>query len=325
VLALGSVYVYSFPGLTWLLGAAAIWAAAELFVRRRPERLPGFARKVLPAAAVATAVLVAGLLPELGRIVDFATFETFDPEGAGLGNLFDRLSPLQALGIWPSGDFRVEPGDGSIPAAVFYLGSAAGLAALCFGLVWWWRRREPAVPAALAAALLLWAYALLGGTAYQEAKALVMVAPLIALISVRALARAAPAWVAGAFILAAGGSSLLALANGPVGPAGYSPELAELRERLGEGSVVVYAPAELLDDQYGRDYLVWELRGNRICVEESQAVDQPPTGGSSVGVRIDADGAVVPELVYENESAQGPGPCPFIPDGARADPGAAGG
>lgn len=325
VLALGSVYVYSFPGLTWLLGGAAVWAVAELVLRRHSEGLAGVARRALPAAAAAIAVLVAGTLPELGRILDFAAFETFDPDGAGLGNLFDRLSPLQALGIWPSGDFRVEPGDGSVPAVAFYLGSAAGLAALCFGLVWWWRRGELAVPAALAAALLLWAYALIGGTPYQEAKALVAVAPLAALVSVRALAHAAPALVAAAFILAAGGSSLLALANGPVGPGGYSPELAELRDRLGAGSVVVYAPAELLHEQYGRDYLVWELRGNRICVEESDGVDQAPAGVGSVGVRIDADGAVVPKLAFELGGPQAPGPCPFIPDGARADPGAAGG
>ena len=67
-------------------------------------------------------------------MLDFASFETFDPTGGGLGNLFNRLSPLEALGIWPSGDFRVEPGDGAIPAAAFYLGGAAGLAALAYGL-----------------------------------------------------------------------------------------------------------------------------------------------------------------------------------------------
>ena len=43
-------------------------------------------------------------------------FETFDPDGAGLGNLFNRISPLEALGIWPSGDFRIDPGDGFAPA-----------------------------------------------------------------------------------------------------------------------------------------------------------------------------------------------------------------
>jgi len=329
VLALGSVYVYSFPGLAWLLGGALVWATIELALAvRRGALSAGVAllRRAAPAALAATAVLVVGTLPELGRIVEFASFETFDPEGAGLGNLFDRLSPLQALGIWPSGDFRVEPGDGSLPGAVFYLGSAAGLAALAFGLLWWWRHGQRAILAALIAALVLWAYALVGGTPYQEAKALVMAAPLVALVSVRALVAAAPSVVVASFLLAAGGSSLLALANGQVGPSGYTPELAELREQLGEGSYVVFAPAELLDDQHGRDYLVWELRGNRICVEEFGRGNVPPPGADAITVVID-DGAVVPEGVYETETVgrDRPGPCELIPDGARADPSAAAG
>ena len=179
-------------------------------------------------------------------------FETFDPAGAGLGNLFDRLSPLEALGIWPSGDFRVEPGDGAVPGDRLLPRSAlAGLAALAYGLRWSLRRGERALPAALAAAALLWLYALLAGTPYQEAKALVMVAPLVAVLSVRALvASQAPALVAIAFLAAAGGSSVLALVNGPVGPSGYSTALADLRGNLPRGSTVVAVPDELLADQH---------------------------------------------------------------------------
>lgn len=326
VIALGSVYVYSFPGLLWLLGAAAVWAAVELAPAARRgggDAALATVRRVAAPALIAIGVVILGTIPELGRIIEFARFETFSPDGAGLGNLFDRLSPAEALGLWPSGDFRVEPGDGSIPAAIFYLGSVAGLAALGFGLAWWWRHGERAVPAALMAALLLWAYALLVGTPYQEAKALALAAPLVALISVRALAAGAPAIVAAVFLAAAGGSGLLALANGPVGPSGYSPELAELRDELGDGSVTVYAPAELLDDQHGRDYLVWELRGNRICVEEGEPGTGSMPATSPLTVTVSEDGAVVPESTYLNRSVSG-GSCPFIPDGARADPSAAG-
>ena len=328
VLAVGSVYVYSFPGLLWLAGAVGVWAAVELARAARRGALAQalrLARLAAPTALVAVGVLVAAVLPELGRMADFASFETFDPDGGGLGNLFNRLSPLEALGIWPTGDFRVEPGDGSVPAVGFYLGAAFGLGALGFGLAWWWRRGERAVPAALASAALLWLYSLVAGTPYQEAKALVIAAPLVALISVRALVSGAPALVAAAFLAAAGGSSVLALANGPVGPSGYSPELARLREELpAQGSVVVYAPAELLDDQHGRDYVVWELRGNRICVEEETGADEPAAPGASpLVVTIADDGAVVPEGAYLDRGASGPGPCPFIPDGARADPAAA--
>lgn len=330
VLALGSAYAYSFPGLAWLIGAVAVWALVGLGrAARRGElaRWRGAMRAAGAPAVVAVVVLVVVLLPELDRMAEFASFETFDPAGAGLGNLFDRLSPLEALGIWPSGDFRVEPGDGSVPAVFFYLGAALGLAGLCFGLARARRQGERALVAALVAAVLLWLYALTAGTPYQEAKALALAAPLVALLSTRAMVGAAPTALAAVFLLAAGGSSVLALANGPVGPRGYSPELAELRGELGPGSTLVLAPPELLDDQHGTDYLLWELRGNRVCVEPSDgdAALDPPAGVAILAVTLDDGGAVVPEGAYVSRPAAGPGPCPLIPDAARADPSAAGG
>ncbi len=70
-----------------------------------------------------------------------------------------------------------------------------------------------------------------------------------------------------AFLGAAAASSVLALVNGPVGPATYSPALTELRPALGRDSTVVLASQRMLDEEHGRDYLVWELRGGRVCVE----------------------------------------------------------
>ncbi len=187
-------------------------------------------------------MLIAVITPELGRIVNFAGFETFNPAGGGLGNLFDRLSPLQALGIWPSGDFRVEPGDGSIPAVIFYLGAAFGLAALVYGLAWWWRRGERTVAAALVAAVALWLYTLVVGTPYQEAKALVLAAPLVALISVRALAASAPARDHRRVLPCGGRLGGAGARQRPVGPSGYSPELAEAPPQARLGSTLVIAP-----------------------------------------------------------------------------------
>ena len=145
------------------------------------------ARRAAPATGVAVAAFALAVAPEVGRMVDFASFETFDPSGAGLGNLFNPISPLEALGIWPSGDFRLEPGAGAMPAAGFYLGGALAVVALVYGLAWWLRRGERAVPAALAVAAALLAYAHLFGTPYQEAKAIVIASPLAMLIAARAL------------------------------------------------------------------------------------------------------------------------------------------
>ena len=175
VLAIGSVYTYSFPGLLWLGGAFGVWAALELgspgaaAARRRARPRPASrCRRPLPPSPPRRS----RSRPRLGRMVDFANFETFNPAGAGLGNLFNRLSPLEALGIWPSGDFRVEPGDGAIPALVFYVGGGARAGgARLRALVVAAPRRARGAGGARGAAL--WLYALLGGTPYQEAKALV--------------------------------------------------------------------------------------------------------------------------------------------------------
>ena len=195
VLAVGAVYAYSFPGILWLAGAAVIWALAEAVVGLRPggrDAVVESARMALPSVLVALGLFIAASLPELGRMIDFADFETFDPSGPGLGNLFNPISPLEALGIWPSGDFRLDPGDGFAPAAVFWLGAALGAAILGYGLHWWLRRGELAVPAALAAAVLLYLYAHFAGTPYQEAKAIALASPLVALIGVRAVLEDVP-------------------------------------------------------------------------------------------------------------------------------------
>jgi hypothetical protein len=365
VIAIGSVYSYSFPGLLWLAGAVGLWAVVELArkVRRRSlSRAIAMARQAALPAAVALVVLVVAAAPEIGRMVDFASFETFNPPGAGLGNLFNPISPLEALGIWPSGDFRLDPGDGAMPAIGYYLGELLGLAALAYGLAWWLRRSEWAVPSALATAMALWAYAHFAGTPYQAAKATVIMAPLATLIIVRALlspeqivelgaVRGAVAstrvgftgvflrnqallrlGLAVAFCAAAAACTVVALANGPVGPSVYSPALTELRPELRSGSTLVLVPEQTLADEHGRDYVVWELRGGRVCVRaESPATDQrAPTWAAHVitegsasppfaGLRLERRAGPY-SLWARRRAPHGNGPCPLIAVGARANP-----
>ncbi len=328
VLVVGAAYVYSFPGVVWLAGALAGWIGLELARAIGEGRLRealAVGREVAVPAALAGGLVLLALAPELGRMADFANFETFNPAGAGLGNLFDRLSPLEALGIWPSGDFRVEPGDGAVPAFAFYAGSLFAAAALAFGIRWLWRERRLALVGALAAATLLWIYSLVDGTPYQEAKALLLLAPLVAAVAVGGLLYSRlPVVVSVAFLVAAGGSAALALANGPVGPSAYSTALAELRENLPDGSVRVLVPQDVLDE-HAVDYLSWELRGNRLCIEPEDGSGPPLAPGIAATVTIDVDdGALVPGAFAVDDQVVGDGPCELIADSARADPGADG-
>ncbi len=263
LIAVGSVYVYSFPGLIWLAAILLIWLALERSLPVRPLLL-------------AFLVFLVGALPELGRMIDFHHFETFDPNGPGLGNLFGQVSPFTALGIWPSGDFRLAPGNGAVPAFAYYFGAAFAAVLLVYGLILSLRRRETTILAGVFAAVVVYAAARVGGTPYTSAKALEVVAPLATLVILLPLLRRPVAFL---YLLAAGVCSLLAFANAPVGPTSYSPALTGLRPLLGTDPTLVLAPRSLLVDEQGARYIAWELRGGRVCIEdEGRAGGAPPNG-----------------------------------------------
>jgi hypothetical protein len=311
LIAVGSVYTYSFPGLIWLGGAAALWA-----IFTRP------AAKALGLALLAFFVLIA---PEIGRMIDFHSFETFDPSGAGLGNLFGQISPFEVLGIWPSGDFRLAPGDGAVPAAVYYLGIAFALVLLVYGVVNLWRRREAAILSGLAAAVLAYVAARVGGTPYTAAKAIEIGAPLVTSAILMPLLGEAcrlsghighksdrPHFVAlGAvalFIVAAGVCSLLALANAPGGPTSFSPKLSEYRKQVGEGPTLVVASPQLLSEEHGAPFLSWELRGGRVCIQSTEEAGGKPPAGVRFVIREGDDWT----LTEVRHPASGKTPCPLI-------------
>jgi hypothetical protein len=347
LLAIGSVYVYSFPGLTWLAAIAAIWTVAE-WARAKSARATnaspagGGVGGTTPEDALATAggggsptptgpagrralsfavlVFAVGALPELGRMIDFHSFETFDPNGPGLGNLFGQISPFTALGIWFSGDFRLAAGSGAVPAFAYFAGAVFTALLFVYGLVVCWRRRETTILAGVAAVALLYLAARIGGTPYTSAKALEIAAPLATLTILAALLRRPVALL---YVALAGLCSLLAFANAPVGPTSYSPALTGLRPLLAGGSTLVLAPDKLLADEHGERYIVWELRGGRVCIQPaSTAGGAPPSG-----IRFFVTGGTAhapfnqltlrrrsgPYAVWERHGVLGgPSPCPLI-------------
>ncbi|MEZ5073877.1 MAG: hypothetical protein R2691_03465 [Solirubrobacterales bacterium] len=328
VIAAGALYVYSWPGLVWLGAAAVVWALVELRRRRVGvrEAVPRFAPAALVGLLV-LGLAAAPELDRIGRFgtsVDAVTERTPSAAAAGagdraqgggagqgsgpsgavggsarpkpvqpdfdndLGNLFGQINPASVFGVWPSGDFRVNPGDGAVPAPVFWLGALLGAVAFALGAVAAWRRAETAILAALAAAAAIWLGARIGSTPYTSAKALQMLAPLVMLLAAGGLLdRAAPvplrtrhpralAACGAAFALAAAASSVLALANAPVGPDDYTPGVRKLAKRFAGEPTLLLAPATTIADQHGADFYGWELRG-----AASVAVEPLPAGGSA--------------------------------------------
>jgi hypothetical protein len=256
LIAAGAVYTYSFPGLFWIAAATLIYVAIQLVVRA-----PGSRRTAVWAAVAGVVTLAVLTAPELARMVDFAGFRAFGSSAlsGGLGNLRHQLSPLEALGIWPTSEFRLAASDSSHPIA-FYAGAAVAILAFAIGLSRWLKRFGAAVPAALGAAALGYIGARLFGTVYTSAKALAIAAPLVTLIAFGGLLAWPGRWRwarAGlALALAAGMaiSSFLVLRQAPVGPTDHADQLAELRP-LVAGQKVLFL---------GRDnFVAYELRGAR--------------------------------------------------------------
>ena len=190
-------------------------------------------------------------------------------------NTYGPVSPVEALGIWPTPNYRLSaPGGAHLTGLA---GAIAGLA-LVLGAIWWVRRRDLAVPVALGAGVLLYLVSLPFSGEYSRAKALMIAAPLAMLVAVRPLlaelGRGAAAerlgsassqrrpwaplqrlgWsvLAVVFIAGAAYSSFLALRDAPVGPPGHGAELRAFMPIL-RGKPALYA---------GQDrYAAYELLG----------------------------------------------------------------
>ena len=271
VLAAGSIYTYSYPGLYWFLGALVCWLALEAIfdARRLSRRLVAMrARDLGRAAAVAAAAFVIVGAPEANRLTDFFSVVEVSPSAAGgilrtdSGNLGAPIPPYTALGVWFKGDFR-EP-----PDSQFHAGVIAGLALLVAAgsVLWALRRRESVILAAAAACLAIYLQARGTESPYVSAKALAISSPIVMLLIVLAglsLPRPRLAlndellsfglvslFVGGAFL-----SSYLVFRDAQVGSQVHARELASLRATIRGASSLFWV----------RDpYASWNLRGARV-------------------------------------------------------------
>ena len=314
VLAAGTVYVYSFPGLGWLVAAAIVWLAWGL--RRNREQSAVSPGTYGLAAAVAVGTLVVLIAPEIPRLLDFVDFRALHPDRAndgGHGNLPGQLNPLEALGIWPTSEFRLSAGANSLPAVAFYAGALVALVGFALAVGRWLREHGPAVLVALIAAVLLYLTARIFGTVYTSAKALAIAAPLIALIMLGGLLAASARGLrlfGAAIAVAMAASSFLILREAPVAPEQHLDELSEIRP-LVAGEKLLFL---------GRDnFLVYELRGSKPFVAVKNFYDpyyaKPNTELDDVFSKFDfdsVDAATLAEFPYvlTTRAAYASGPPP---------------
>lgn len=299
VLAAASAFNYSLPGLLWIAAVAVAVLLARWFLARpRPELPAGWARRLAPYLLGLVVVVAIATAGEWSRIASFSRISALNPDrfGSDLGNLAQSLSPLEALAIWPAGEFDATPSSAGAPALAFYAGALIGLAALVLGLLRDRRERQWTLPALLVAMATVYVLAALFSSPYIAAKALAILAPVVIAIALRGTlaARRGPALALGVvLVLAAAGSSFLVIRNAPVAPDSHARQLESFRD------VVAGEPVLFL----GRDdFIGWELRGsgeitgivtNFYDVEDARPRFKKGEGG---GEKFDVD-AVFPSTL----------------------------
>lgn len=243
------VGLLSVGGLVWF--GPMLLALAVLSVR-----VVGRHAIVLRAAALAAATFVFALPVLLAG--GFNPFQSGLTAESEIGNLIGPLNPFQALGIWPAGDFRIDP-DGTVATAVLI---ALGLLAAAVGLWAAWRRR--AAPLLLLASALLAAAAIvLVGSPWVDGKALATAAPAALSLAlaggVAALRLDRPTGIALLAVVAGGVLWSNVVAYGSVDLAPYE-QLSEL-EQIGE-EFSGQGPALMTEyNPYGARYFLRALDG----------------------------------------------------------------
>jgi hypothetical protein len=283
-LAGGIFFSYSFAGIAWPVAILALWSLTLPAVRDalRPRSLLRFLLRPLTLLTLAALAGIAVLVTVVGPFGFASSFNKV----AG-SNTYGPVSPLEALGIWPASNYRLDAAGGArLPG----LAGTISILALLVGVAWWVKRRETTIPIALGATWLLYLVSLPSAGDYSQAKALMIAAPLAMLVIVRPLLEEFPrligrgrggpspdtqhrarrdvsgdgpplarplvqiGWtlLAVAFIGGAIWSSFLALRDAPVGPPGHGAELSAFLPIV-HGEPVLYA---------GQDrYAAYELLG----------------------------------------------------------------
>lgn len=269
-LAGGIFFAYSFAGIAWPAAILVFWSLTVPAVRQalRPRSLLRFLLR--PATLLAIAVL-AGLAVVLTLVGPFGFAHGFNKVAGS--NTYGPVSPLEALGVWPAANYRLDAVGG---AALPGLAGAIAILALLAGVAWWVQRRELTIPIALGACALIYLASIPSSGDYSQAKALIIMAPLAMLVIIRpllwefpslgrrsgtrqaspAVAQASPtppppasghpvlrlgwALLAIAFVGGALYSSFLVLRDAPVGPAGHGAQLRAFLPIV-HGEPVLYA------------------------------------------------------------------------------------
>ncbi|MGH2962198.1 MAG: hypothetical protein ACRDL3_08410, partial [Solirubrobacterales bacterium] len=298
VAAAAVIAVVSVGGVVWLapllvpVGAvAARWAGPRVAIRWAGAFV------VVCVALAAPALAIGGVVPPWARPL------TSD---GSLGNLLGPVSGLQVAGIWPSGDFRLDPEQDLVTGVLIAvaIGAAIGGAALAI------RARAWPLLTYAGGALAACAVAVAVGSPWVDAKALAIASPAVLLAACAGATAAAGFREPHAGVL---WSNALAYREVTLAPRGQLAELAEIGGRIdGEGPTLMteyqpYGVRHFLRDASPEG--ASELRRRRIPLRDGGTVR---TGRYADTDRLDP-GAVLAyrTLVLRRSPVQSRPPAPY--------------
>jgi hypothetical protein len=271
------VGVLSIGGLVWL-GPMLLALAVLLWRRLEPRPALGLALAfVLPLVSFVLPILVSG---------GFNPFQSGLTEESEIGNLIEPLSPFQALGIWPSGDFRVDPSASILTA----ISIAVGIGAALYGLWIAWRARA-AAQLLFATGLLAAVAIVLVGSPWVDAKALAVAAPValsLAMFGAIAVLRIDRLTGIALVVVIAGGvlwSNVLAYGGVNLAPADQLGELEQIGEEFaGQGPALMteYNP-------YGARHFLRHLDAEGASELRVRPVTLRGGGSAEKGEAVDLD------------------------------------
>lgn len=243
-----------------LFGAVVLVAAVGGRPRPRPARL------ALAAGAGAAAVVVAAL-PGLGDALAFgrSAGDFYRAEGglsgpnstAFLGHLLRPLPLVEAIGIWPEGDYRGELVGAK--AAVFNAFAALVGLLLAAATVVELRRRRPGALIALVPCIVVYLVAMPRLGPYAEAKLLVLLAPAVVfgagLGAWYISRRVAPAGAVAGLLIAGGVlySDALAYHNVRLAPVDRLQAIEEAAQRAPADALILFPEWEEWAKYYARE------------------------------------------------------------------------
>jgi hypothetical protein len=279
--------VLSVAAVVWLV---PLGVAVVLFSRRRP-------RAALTGLATAAALSI----PAVAAAADFYVRSSLrgltDPDE--LGNLVRPLRGIQVLGIWPTGDFRVDPDARALTAVVLVLATLAGVVGIRLAA----KQKAHGLLLALASAAFGAIVFVAIGAPWIGAKALAVASPFVllavlagAIAVVRgrnAVVFAATAAVSIVLLCSVAWSNALAYHDVSLAPFDQMRELGEIGTRFADRG-----PTLLTEYQpYGVRHFLRRMNAEGASELRRRAVALRDGRTASKGEYIDVDRIRLPDLL----------------------------